>query len=173
MSFLSTLSLRRATRRASRQHPAGEFLSTLSLRRATIRRAVLSYYQEFLSTLSLRRATICRHEMLRKMRVSIHALLAESDRFCPTCQWRRSVFLSTLSLRRATPHEKLVKTDTGVSIHALLAESDLVGMGGMNNHIVSIHALLAESDHITTTIICIVSKFLSTLSLRRATRNKF
>ena len=34
---------------------------------------------------------------------------------------------------------------------------------------ISIHALLAESDCIMTTTICIASRFLSTLSLRRAT----
>ena len=34
---------------------------------------------------------------------------------------------------------------------------------------ISIHALLAESDYTMTTTICIASKFLSTLSLRRAT----
>ena len=34
---------------------------------------------------------------------------------------------------------------------------------------ISIHALLAESDFILTILICTVSKFLSTLSLRRAT----
>ena len=43
---------------------------------------------------------------------------------------------------------------------------------GGNNHYISIHALLAESDSITITITCIVSRFLSTLSLRRATSNE-
>ena len=57
---------------------------------------------KFLSTLSLRRATICRHEMLRKMRISIHALLAESD-----------------GQKDHANYHPLI------SIHALLAESDI------------------------------------------------
>ena len=78
------------------------FLSTLSLRRATkccfvILLAVLL----FLSTLSLRRATpqwmIWSHRQL----ISIHALLAESDQM-PLIRFSLAIFLSTLSLRRAT-----------------------------------------------------------------------
>ena len=55
--FLSTLSLRRATRRSTRHRLAHQFLSTLSLRRATTRRT-------------------CQPNAKR---ISIHALLAESD----------------------------------------------------------------------------------------------
>ena len=101
--------------------------------------------------------------------ISIHALLAESD---PKIHQSRAVsrqFLSTLSLRRAT---------TGT-------------MGKSNKAIISIHALLAESDgayraapqsrrHFYPRSPCgerrgpivqldISTKFLSTLSLRRAT----
>ena len=56
-------------------------------------------------------------------------------------------FLSTLSLRRATASLIKSSTDTPISIHALLAESD-----PLKNAItavpqqISIHALLAESD---------------------------
>ena len=56
----------------------------------------------FLSTLSLRRATYLRDLGACQLRISIHALLAESD---PNCKVDLSVlteFLSTLSLRRAT-----------------------------------------------------------------------
>ena len=56
-----------------------------------------------------------------------------------------------------------------ISIHALLAESDLRVVDGSKSSIISIHALLAESDCILTIIICTAWKFLSTLSLRRAT----
>ena len=79
--FLSTLSLRRATLVfAARQPAIRVFLSTLSLRRATglgrQRRDLL----RFLSTLSLRRATT-RHELPPgDASISIHALLAESDK---------------------------------------------------------------------------------------------
>ena len=55
------------------------FLSTLSLRRAT--RQTYHRYEnpKFLSTLSLRRATSVRPETRRHDAISIHALLAESD----------------------------------------------------------------------------------------------
>ena len=80
-------------------------------------------------------------------RISIHALLAESDGdgfvYCDT----DSVFLSTLSLRRATTSNVVIRESTYISIHALLAESDRGW--------------------------CFISAFpqtfLSTLSLRRAT----
>ena len=57
-----------------------------------------------------------------------------------------------------------------ISIHALLAESDLLCLLISALWMISIHALLAESDvsfmlYDTTALI-----FLSTLSLRRATR---
>ena len=105
------------------------FLSTLSLRRATSLLCfmihLLSYFyprspcgerhssvntadQEarFLSTLSLRRATGRINDISRLMKISIHALLAESD-------------------------PGLVRHGVGIaiSIHALLAESDLQYFG--------------------------------------------
>ena len=149
----------------------GLFLSTLSLRRATARTVPmpavqrnfyprspcgerlyhLGFYQgrvEFLSTLSLRRATAdCRPESQRHGRISIHALLAESDHTVLSVRARTRKFLSTLSLRRATQAQSLKIAPLSISIHALLAESDF------NLHVVnaaviaiSIHALLAESD---------------------------
>ena len=79
-------------------------------------------------------------------RISIHALLAESDAQAQTgaqfsqhfyprspCGERHSLhrlsgssssFLSTLSLRRATEGTMATLTGTNISIHALLAESD-------------------------------------------------
>ena len=56
--------------------------------------------------------------------ISIHALLAESDRRQPPSQSREKSFLSTLSLRRATETDKTSNADIKISIHALLAESD-------------------------------------------------
>ena len=100
------------------------FLSTLSLRRATLGRGVVVRRTLFLSTLSLRRATSVLWVIHAKSRISIHALLAESDfgkstyhvfgiNFYPRspCGERQTrsertnrdiAFLSTLSLRRAT-----------------------------------------------------------------------
>ena len=82
------------------------FLSTLSLRRATRDRlcVICDTDSVFLSTLSLRRATAaiisCRSAAPV---ISIHALLAESDsRSCSQPTSQHVIFLSTLSLRRAT-----------------------------------------------------------------------
>ena len=169
------------------------FLSTLSLRRAT--RAcimIITICTAFLSTLSLRRATYQYLSSDFRRGFSIHALLAESDVgtirklqcvlvfyprspcgerprkarpklpklivFYPRspCGERRITiitictawsFLSTLSLRRAT----LGKNDCGRSWRF------------------SIHALLAESDQLAARDDSIMFVFLSTLSLRRAT----
>ena len=85
------------------------------------------YYQAFLSTLSLRRATDATLHCLRVMRISIHALLAESDKYHTADRERAcisihallaesdadtgkhleviKIFLSTLSLRRATANQ--------------------------------------------------------------------
>ena len=58
------------------------FLSTLSLRRATLDcEKLLHPTKLFLSTLSLRRATIERPIYGTPKAISIHALLAESDRY--------------------------------------------------------------------------------------------
>ena len=104
LRFLSTLSLRRATeipyqRKINEKNfyprsPCGE-------RPATENGS--TRFDTFLSTLSLRRATT--HPVgipVRIVEISIHALLAESDRSKTLSRQPRSRFLSTLSLRRAT-----------------------------------------------------------------------
>ena len=101
----------------------------------------------FLSTLSLRRATTWDVFLQKLNFISIHALLAESDRVKKALLLHLALFLSTLSLRRATPvgdenrrilfdfyprspcGERLSKQRIQaqalmISIHALLAESD-------------------------------------------------
>ena len=125
--------------------------------------------------------------------ISIHALLAESDllpfamtitaldfyprspcgerpkRYLPCCTSR--IFLSTLSLRRATSDCRTWTYERLISIHALLAESDTPAgkVRPWASHI-SIHALLAESDATKPSDYLDPSEFLSTLSLRRATK---
>ena len=82
-------------------------------------------------------------------------------------------FLSTLSLRRATVPLSHTAGVSKISIHALLAESDAgkaMEQDGLQT--ISIHALLAESDHVHAHHIVHKDKFLSTLSLRRATAIK-
>ena len=101
-TFLSTLSLRRATQRKWRNDWEKAFLSTLSLRRATSSAAKLLTYSSFLSTLSLRRATIQIQPDFHGQHISIHALLAESDGMAKRLDEFEKAFLSTLSLRRAT-----------------------------------------------------------------------
>ena len=59
-----------------------------------------------------------------------------------------------------------------ISIHALLAESDYRDCVRGLIWRISIHALLAESDLICQAPILPCNAFLSTLSLRRATRHK-
>ena len=124
--------------------------------------------------------------------ISIHALLAESDYDTSSLMKCQVKFLSTLSLRRATLYlcdmVDLVRyfyprspcgerrrggdfcyLDNIISIHALLAESDCFKCSLGNPHKISIHALLAESDIILLLCVSYYKKFLSTLSLRRAT----
>ena len=101
-------------------------------------------------------------------------------------------FLSTLSLRRATAIGRRGRAARDISIHALLAESDLLlflpctirmyfyprspcGERPLQFEpiahlwLISIHALLAESDWNSRQATVHTWKFLSTLSLRRAT----
>ena len=60
-----------------------------------------------------------------------------------------------------------------ISIHALLAESDHFEVETLPKaSLISIHALLAESDVSVVLIILGQFQFLSTLSLRRATKSK-
>ena len=111
----------------------GGFLSTLSLRRATRAFLARPFLLQFLSTLSLRRATVYPGTWSGSILISIHALLAESDgaisqlqcalgNFYPRspCGERLRLptalrtphqrFLSTLSLRRATRGGHIIKT---------------------------------------------------------------
>ena len=130
------------------RRPATAFLSTLSLRRATcrpveIRPSLVHFYP---------RSPCGERHMYpigfsTAIRISIHALLAESDFPQQSSRPRAALFLSTLSLRRATSANNQYICKAGISIHALLAESDIARSASMMSS----------------------SPFLSTLSLRRAT----
>ena len=65
-----------------------------------------------------------RHRTYQLDEISIHALLAESDAVRGVVQRSHEVFLSTLSLRRATQRIAKPFREQFISIHALLAESD-------------------------------------------------
>ena len=123
--FLSTLSLRRATT----EIPVGwwkmQFLSTLSLRRATLKNAITAApQQDFYPRSPCGERRIYANTWTLAKAISIHALLAESDRAEMQPLAPRSRFLSTLSLRRATDDLKVPASVSKISIHALLAESD-------------------------------------------------
>ena len=198
--FLSTLSLRRATR------SFGPLLSSIChfYPRSPCGERLLEQFKQitetiFLSTLSLRRATVFIFAGKAPYMISIHALLAESDdcrkgqadcskNFYPRspCGERPLSFASCLTALLISIHALLAESDlmwyqcntvVKISIHALLAESDLPSIATYQVAQISIHALLAESDlrgHFGS-----IPKllFLSTLSLRRATKfiriNKF
>ena len=106
--------------------------------------------------------------------ISIHALLAESDPSCTTHLSNRSSFLSTLSLRRATTLMKL-STATGNYFYprSPCGERPARSAPVQRNTRISIHALLAESDSALWASWKYISIFLSTLSLRRATKSQY
>ena len=126
----------------------------------------------FLSTLSLRRATPQKSGIDAGFRIiSIHALLTESDSRTVKAGTVARVFLSTLSLRRATKEITDAVIHNCISIHALLTESDdQIGKVLVDASDISIHALLTESDSGYFVGYNENVQFLSTLSLRRATR---
>ena len=126
------------------------FLSTLSLRRATAPKKRNQKLRRFLSTLSLRRAT------LRRMSYRL---------FLP--------FLSTLSLRRATPLTSGTKTVFTISIHALLAESDGFGPAWLAPGAYFYPRSPCGERHADTKNTSFHKLFLSTLSLRRATADRY
>ena len=169
--FLSTLSLRRATLRHCTTYlncshfyprsPCGErlistilcllptkFLSTLSLRRATrqidaVRFARFDFYPR--SPCGERPTHVI--ILGRKIAISIHALLAESD----------GVAAGTVCAIM-------------ISIHALLAESDTMRAIEITYNRSNFYPRSPCGERLsTTTIITCTALFLSTLSLRRAT----
>ena len=149
---------------------ASIFLSTLSLRRATIDSSrAASFQQHFYPRSPCGERRFCRSLEGRRKQISIHALLAESDHKKKKINPTKHLFLSTLSLRRATINPTKQLNLPGISIHALLAESDSPPRFCYLDNIISIHALLAESDHTNKARGERINRFLSTLSLRRAT----
>ena len=102
--------------------------------------------------------------------ISIHALLAESDTSSVKVSVSGSTFLSTLSLRRATNGSA---EEPNQACHfyprSPCGERQEIDNGHETTLDISIHALLAESDLGRGEVVRRMSKFLSTLSLRRAT----
>ena len=147
------------------------FLSTLSLRRATAQHASnILPDQHFYPRSPCGERRFRRFLFAQSVKISIHALLAESDFLVMWTVWPSTTFLSTLSLRRATKFQQSRNSQNIISIHALLAESaERANRLAHAPPKISIHALLAESDCRRTCENCKDRQFLSTLSLRRAT----
>ena len=149
-----------------------QFLSTLSLRRATGgKQSFIRMDRIFLSTLSLRRATGLAGKVEDAINISIHALLAESDRGAGA---DRGGPVPHFYLRSPCGERHLCPgaacSNKLISIHALLAESD-APVGIADGTIQSDfyprspcgERLMGTAPSATLLI------FLSTLSLRRAT----
>ena len=146
--FLSTLSLRRATnaRPDTRRH--GAFLSTLSLRRATAGRGVIkmelnNFYPR--SPCGERRRKGSRRCVLSS--ISIHALLAESDRVTQRDDFQQGHFYPRSPCGERPGYQRLCEHPT----------KDFYPRSPCGERLLS------------TTALAVLLIFLSTLSLRRAT----
>ena len=126
---------------------ASKFLSTLSLRRATARRASRQQPEGIsihaLLAESDRGIALPAHH---RQKISIHALLAESDvqslgKVVAIC-----LFLSTLSLRRATARRFQFVCQSGFLSTLSLRRATIPIYDREYTREISIHALLAESD---------------------------
>ena len=107
---------------------------------------------------------------LIEFRISIHALLAESDcAFIGVLSRAHKNFYPRSPCGERHLQRQLYEANSYISIHALLAESDELDKLAYNPPFISIHALLAESDYQGQAGFRRLSPFLSTLSLRRAT----
>ncbi len=146
--FLSTLSLRRATKVAVGVVLHGGISIHALLAESDIQNGTRDIIEnQFLSTLSLRRATHPYRHLAVRNQISIHALLAESDplHWAPLRSWY-------------------------ISIHALLAESDSFTASITSAVAVFLSTLsLRRATVLTTEPVLVTFQFLSTLSLRRAT----
>ena len=151
--FLSTLSLRRATR--------PNYFKSLWIRNFYPRSPCGERpWAVFLS---------CNYPL-----ISIHALLAESDaKALPNSQAKPHISIHALLAESDLSRASRLAPVISISIHALLAESD-PGRAPLSRVIgISIHALLAESDRTNLDKFHKDLTFLSTLSLRRATIQMF
>ena len=194
LSFLSTLSLRRATPMQAPPYKYNDISIHALLAESDLKLPRKIYSASlFLSTLSLRRATrACpllgaadlhfyprspcgerpwqRGSRITYVEISIHALLAESDRFRTIHNTEIYISIHALLAESDPPDFCRLFMISQISIHALLAESDVRPTGDQpSTPGISIHALLAESDFLFLDVDIIKQEFLSTLSLRRAT----
>ena len=123
----------------------------------------------FLSTLSLRRATTHHFPALYDILISIHALLAESD------DTSKDVIKTARNFYPRSPcGERRISTDARLEVvdfypRSPCGERRPTHAADGRALLISIHALLAESDWPRSRSRPLSTRFLSTLSLRRAT----
>ena len=123
----------------------------------------------FLSTLSLRRATRQYRRRKKQKDISIHALLAESDKNQPGKLNKFAGFLSTLSLRRATTRSQPSKPrPLFLSTLSLRRATDGSPIRSGYDFDFYPRSPCGERQ-VDTLILANAMLFLSTLSLRRAT----
>ena len=168
------------------------FLSTLSLRRATPRLLYRVFHPTHFyprSPCGERLLFYCFFALCNV--ISIHALLAESDD-APEMPTQEEIISIHALLAESDTQDAAPVCPGLISIHALLAESDGRKRQdlSLDSHFyprspcgerrgtlsdtsdvtaISIHALLAESDEQSASYNAYLEEFLSTLSLRRAT----
>ncbi len=147
-TFLSTLSLRRATQTQGLKIPA----LCISIH-ALLAESDPKRFRDALKHLHFYPRSPCgeRHSImfvnLRVVDISIHALLAESDPLAKVRHCEGYIFLSTLSLRRATcGRSRLVLCQSHFYPRSPCGERQAPQDRTMGRRQISIHALLAESD---------------------------
>ena len=190
--FLSTLSLRRATNTHTYRVYCPAFLSTLSLRRATDK----DHYVDNRTGISIH-ALLTESDDFRTLRVYYRSYFYPRSPygerpFIFSCYYNTRIISIHALLTESDCHNLNLPSRPIISIHALLTESDVfLTLTVRNVPIISIHALLTESDSIHYSLsfrrgyfyprspygerlfhrYCYAAstRFLSTLSLRRAT----
>ena len=167
--FLSTLSLRRATaRRESRQQPAGISIHALLAESDGTKKFKMPVPAYFYP-----RSPCGERLRLFFIILDLFDFYPRSpcgERLCVL--WmvlNRPLFLSTLSLRRATLVQIIISGYARISIHALLAESDLAPKQNATQQTNFYPRSPCGERHDGLIASANFCKFLSTLSLRRAT----
>ena len=168
--FLSTLSLRRATVTVlGIQHRVGISIHALLAesdgRRKSEHILIINFYPR--SPCGERQPIFS--EINTRGSISIHALLAESDESQPPCARPTTYFYPRSPCGERRRNSQNIKRRHKISIHALLAESDCYSLRHSAPRWYFYPRSPCGERRITTTTICTALKFLSTLSLRRAT----
>ena len=150
LTFLSTLSLRRATSDVSERESLAE-----------------DFYPR--SPYGERRVTVL--GIQHRVGISIHALLTESDGNEPNFPRKAKPYFYPRSPYGERRHPKMPDHPHNTNFYPRSPYGERLEnpLRQVVNRRISIHALLTESDARNTSIAGLITSFLSTLSLRRAT----